>query len=529
MKKKTHKEFVQELKELTSEIEVIEEYKNSKEKIKFLCKKCNNIWMAQPNNILNGNKCPKCYGTPKKTHEKFLEEIKERNYKIEVLEKYIDAKTKINFKCNICSNVWKARPNQILRGCGCPKCYGTPKKTHEKFWAEFYINNSEIELIGKYKDVKTKIELKCKKCGYKWKARPNDLIRKDGKKTGCPKCAGNMNKTHQEFLDDLKKINTNIKILGEYKSLNHKILTKCNYCGHKWSPKAKSLLLGNSCPKCAQGLQTSFFEQCIYNMLKDILGINEVYNRSTMLGFELDIYIPSMKIAIEPGSWQWHKTKIEKDNEKNKKCKDCGVKLLTIYDDVDKNIKNIDFDGDLILIYDDIGLGKKNTELLKSNLKKILNYLNIEYDLTDNYLLKLKETAEVKSSRKATKKYIEELARKNKKVIIIGEYINNNTKIKTKCKKCKYEWNALPTNLLKGHGCPKCSKIFKKTTEEYREELYKINNQIEVIGEYTGAREKIEVRCKICGHIWNPAAGSLIVGHGCPRTRYDHKNIKKNK
>lgn len=40
---------------------------------------------------------------------------------------------------------------------------------------------------------------------------------------------------------------------------------------------------------------------------------------------------------------------------------------------------------------------------------------------------------------------------------IIGEYVNNRTKIKCRCKDCGNEWEATPSNLLKYRGCPACS------------------------------------------------------------------------
>ena len=74
MKRKTHEEFIRDLKKVTDEITVIGNYINSKEKIKVKCNKCGNVWFAAPSNLLNGNKCPKCYGTPKKTTEDYKKE-----------------------------------------------------------------------------------------------------------------------------------------------------------------------------------------------------------------------------------------------------------------------------------------------------------------------------------------------------------------------------------------------------------------------------------------------------------------------
>lgn len=68
-------------------------------------------------------------------------------------------------------------------------------------------------------------------------------------------------------------------------------------------------------------------------------------------------------------------------------------------------------------------------------------------------------------------------------------------------------------------GCRIC-KICNgngKTTEYFKEELFDINPNIEIIGEYTGARKRIKCRCKIDNHEWEPLAYNLLSGYGCPK------------
>ena len=59
------------------------------------------------------------------------------------------------------------------------------------------------------------------------------------------------------------------------------------------------------------------------------LGERSVKNRDkTLIGMELDIYIPELSVAFEPGSWAWHRNKIERDTLKRKLCKEKNVNLL---------------------------------------------------------------------------------------------------------------------------------------------------------------------------------------------------------
>lgn len=49
----------------------------------------------------------------RKTHEEFVEELKEKNqyfYNLELLSEYVNAKTKIKCKCKIHNYIWNVQP-----------------------------------------------------------------------------------------------------------------------------------------------------------------------------------------------------------------------------------------------------------------------------------------------------------------------------------------------------------------------------------------------------------------------------------
>lgn len=136
--------------------------------------------------------------------------------------------------------------------------------------------------------------------------------------------------------------------------------------------------------------------------------------------------------------------------------------------------------------------------------------------------------------------FMEKFYEKNKNaenIEILGEYVNNRTKIKCKCKIDGYKWEMIPSNLLSNQGCPKCSGNIKKTTEEFKQEIKDVNDNIEILGEYKGALTKIKVRCKIDEYEWETMPNSLLNGYGCPKCNeskgekrvakfLDSKNIK---
>lgn len=64
-------------------------------------------------------------------------------------------------------------------------------------------------------------------------------------------------------------------------------------------------------------------------------------------------------------------------------------------------------------------------------------------------------------------------------------------------------------------GCTYCIGRHK-TTESFRQELFNINTNILVRGEYVDVETPIECECLIDGTIWSPTPNSLLCGRGCP-------------
>ncbi|MGV8982821.1 Helicase associated domain protein [Clostridium sp.] len=76
------------------------------------------------------------------------------------------------------------------------------------------------------------------------------------------------------------------------------------------------------------GAQTSFFEQTIYYYCRKCFI--DTANNFKDNGFEIDIYIPSLKIGIEYDGSYWHKKKYIEDNVKDTRCHDLGIKLIRV-------------------------------------------------------------------------------------------------------------------------------------------------------------------------------------------------------
>lgn len=201
MAKKTNEKFIQESNYKFPHIEVLSEYKGSKEIMNFRCKIHDFVFSKTAHNFINSNcgcnLCARekvCFSI-KKSPEWFREELKLKNPNIEQISEYTTMLNKVEVKCKICGNVFESKAQDLLQGHSCRICsykVGSQKRLKDNNWflKEFSKYNPScqtIEIIGKYSGTQNKIMCRCKNCLYKWETKASYLIDKRGG-TGCPMC-----------------------------------------------------------------------------------------------------------------------------------------------------------------------------------------------------------------------------------------------------------------------------------------------------------------------------------------------------
>ncbi len=99
------------------------------------------------------------------------------------------------------------------------------------------------------------------------------------------------------------------------------------------------------------------------------------------------------------------------------------------------------------------------------NVHCLCNICNKEFDILANNLLKhgcpicgVKRRVIMRT--KSHEDFLVEMNKQNKKIKIIGKYINAKEPIECMCEICNNKWFATPDSLLNGTGCPNC-KIYK--------------------------------------------------------------------
>lgn len=121
-------------------------------------------------------------------------------------------------------------------------------KAPEEFAAEIARVAPGIALLGSYANARTKVACRCKGCGCEWEASPNHLLRG----AGCPKCAGTVRVTAEDFAARAAERAPEVEVLAPYVNARTRIECRCRVCGNTWSPYPKSLLQGYGCPACGK-------------------------------------------------------------------------------------------------------------------------------------------------------------------------------------------------------------------------------------------------------------------------------------
>lgn len=123
-RKKTHGEFLSEVITLVGDdYTFLDNYTGCHSKMKVRHEECNYAYLVRAAAFLNGSRCPKCFGSTKKTSGEFAQEVRQLvGDEYSLIDDYVNAKTKMNIKHMECGHIYSVAPNHFLRGKRCPNC-----------------------------------------------------------------------------------------------------------------------------------------------------------------------------------------------------------------------------------------------------------------------------------------------------------------------------------------------------------------------------------------------------------------------
>ena len=226
-------------------------YKGNKIDILIKHNICGNEFCQQAGKHAIGHGCRDCYGTPKKTTDKFIKEadaIHEGKYKYHLV-KYEGREKEVTIVCPEHGEFLQT-PASHLRGCGCLECSGLRLKTTDEFNKEadeIHEGKYKYHLVD-YKNSKTPVIIWCPVHGAFEQLPSNHL-----KGHGCDACGGTKTKTTDEFKAEAIAIHGNKFNYDSviYVNGSTEVEIYCNTCNKFFSQLPEVHLMGCGCSKCS--------------------------------------------------------------------------------------------------------------------------------------------------------------------------------------------------------------------------------------------------------------------------------------
>ena len=216
----------------------------------------------------------------------------------------------------------------------------------KKFVSDF--NNcakGEYELLPNQHYINAQTALKVRHtCGNVTPITPTNLLNigKGIIKTNCKPCALKLRDDNQRYtIEDHKKVLVSkgfpvdeFVFLSEYVNTETKLRVLHTSCSTEFEIRPREQVQGNLCKFCSNN-QKSKMEKELLGFIKEMLPDTEVLENAKLLEdkrSEVDIYIPSMEMAIEfNGSW-WHREEVNKgrDYKKLEELAEKNIRLVTV-------------------------------------------------------------------------------------------------------------------------------------------------------------------------------------------------------
>ena len=488
-------------------------------------------------NRVNGKGCPYCAGQKVWKGYNDLATVNpnlaqewhpDRNVPLTPQDVTANSGQKVWWQCTE-GHEWKTTIGNRNQGSGCPYCSGkrvlkgdndlqTINPVLAKEWN--YEKNGKLKPEDYTINSNKKVWWKCNK-GHEWQA----VIANRNNGKGCPYCSGRYAVNGK---NDLQTVNPTLAKEWNYEknsgltpmnvmpNTNKKVWWKCSK-GHEWQAVIANRNNGDGCPICNSERHTSFPEYAlVYYLRKYGLEVIHLYKAR---GYELDIYIPSKRIAIEYDGYLWHKSRTKQDLAKNCRCVKEGITLYRIREGLPPlNDSSVDY---IVQKYQ-----TDLSEILQKCLSEIIG-TDIDVDIKRDAIAieNLREYVEKEasfllSSPEAAKEWNYE---KNGKLKPESFTANSNKKVWWKCSK-GHEWQAIIANRNKGIGCPYCSGryVVKGETDLQtinptlaKEWNYEKNNGLRPDAFTVSSGQKVWWRCSK-GHEWQAAIAHRNKGRGCP-------------
>lgn len=306
---------------------------------------------------------------------------------------------------------------------------------------------------------------------------------------------------------------------------NEKVWWKC-IKGHTYQAVINSRTRRNcGCSICSKENKTSFPEQVLFYYIRKKVNAE---NRALIDGIEADIYIPSMKIAIEYNGGYYHRNKAKHDEKKKNYFNSVGIRLITVNETSKKDpIDKSDRINDTIYcVYD------SQYSFLPHVLLTIFSWIdlgnidvNIERDRVEIYEQYIISEKESSIAEKRPELLLEWDYEKNG--LLRPEFLrsSSNKKVWWKCQN-NHSYQAAIYSRYAGTGCKFCAgqvlmvgvnDLLSQNPSLASEWDYENNGELKPNDITVSNAEKVWWICKECSHRWQSSVAHRNNKRGCPQ------------
>lgn len=296
-------------------MELVNTYQNNRTELVIICRS-KHTWKTNWRAIRSSNYCPDCY-----TQSTHLDSGKISARLGEIGYELLEAKGTdlISAKCKVCGHSKRGTLHDIERKPKCREC--GRRKLIEAKGKDVAERLSRIGLVMiEYTGASRAVKISCPK-GCRFTKSPNVI----NALSGCPNCQW------EDYVRSSMQ-NLNYKV---FSIKNDRIVVECPK-GHTREISFRHRLRSVGCPLCNSSFAKSKEENQIAQFIRE-LGIPfEQGNLNLIPPLQLDVYIPSHKLAIEYHGLYWHREDIKgKTNHYRKFAKSLakGIQTLQFWED----------------------------------------------------------------------------------------------------------------------------------------------------------------------------------------------------
>lgn len=329
------------------------------------------------------------------------------------------------------------------------------KKTQEQYVQEVADINPNLRVLGEYVNHITKIDHECLICGYIWNVAPAGVLRGNQCKN-CMILAGKYKekKTHEQYIEELFKVDSTLEVLEEYQGANKGILHRCKKCGNTWKLQPANALSGYGCRNC----------KCKENGLKR-RKTNEQYIEELKLinpnVIPLEPYIKGYQKILHKCLVCLNTFKMKPDSLlQGTNCPECakkenGLKRRKTQEQFVQEVYEANPNNIIIGNY----ITSQDPIETKCSTCGYIWFANPSNLLAGHSCPKCADKINGLNSRKTNEQYTQELATAYPNIVAEEEYIGADKSIMHHCTVCDYMWLSRPVNVL-SYGCPKCNGFY---------------------------------------------------------------------